>query len=463
MNTIWFPDFANATAPKYQILTESLRDAVVAGQLDVGEKLPPVREVAWQLKITPGTVARAYTKLTEEGVLEAQVGRGTFVAGQKRRVDLPPDGLINLTTDEFADFRACRVPDVGQSFIFRDIYKKLAMSNSSFDTGYGTPEQDAVVRGAVTKWIEPDHVGSFTADDVVLAHGAQNATICALQATLIGANPTILTERLSYPGVRHAARLLRANLVGVKMDENGILPDYLEKAIRQTGAQVLLTSAEVHSPTTIKTSLERKIQIAALARKYNVTIIEDDCHRIAPTDVPAYRAIAPDVAYFISGLTKTISGALRFGYAVPPQGSESVSKQAAQSSFYGLGRPILDITSELILSGAAQDIRGRIKDSIEARVLTAVNAMGRWDIRWRVDAPFIWLKLPLGWRSSNFTVACEKRHILVKPADEFALPDAYSPHAVRLAINPWVADQQFETALDQINDLLSAPKMPVDA
>ena len=51
-----------------------------AGSLKIGTKLPPVRDLAYQLSITPGTVARAYSILTDEGVLEAEVGRGTFVA-----------------------------------------------------------------------------------------------------------------------------------------------------------------------------------------------------------------------------------------------------------------------------------------------------------------------------------------------------------------------------------------------
>ena len=81
MNTIWLPDLTDVTIPKYQAVTAAIRTAVVSGDLKAGEKLPPVREIAYQLGITPGTVARAYTRLVDDGVLAAQVGRGTFVAG----------------------------------------------------------------------------------------------------------------------------------------------------------------------------------------------------------------------------------------------------------------------------------------------------------------------------------------------------------------------------------------------
>ena len=74
IDTIWPPSFEGCTDPKYIVLIQSLRGAVRSGQLPVGEKLPPVRELAWQLRITPGTVARAYKLAVEEGFLETTVG-----------------------------------------------------------------------------------------------------------------------------------------------------------------------------------------------------------------------------------------------------------------------------------------------------------------------------------------------------------------------------------------------------
>ena len=78
MDTIWPNELQKSKGPKYKIVADTIRKAVEGGALEVGAKLPPVRELAYRLGITPGTVARAYTILTDEGVLEAEVGRGTF-------------------------------------------------------------------------------------------------------------------------------------------------------------------------------------------------------------------------------------------------------------------------------------------------------------------------------------------------------------------------------------------------
>ena len=64
--------------PSNRRIKESLREAIRAGHLAEGSRLPTVRDLAWRLDVTPGTVSRAYQIVTQEGLLEATVGRGTF-------------------------------------------------------------------------------------------------------------------------------------------------------------------------------------------------------------------------------------------------------------------------------------------------------------------------------------------------------------------------------------------------
>ena len=68
MDTIWPTDLPKSKGPKYTRVADTIRKAIENKQLEVGVKLPPVRELAYRLQITPGTVARAYSILTEEGL-----------------------------------------------------------------------------------------------------------------------------------------------------------------------------------------------------------------------------------------------------------------------------------------------------------------------------------------------------------------------------------------------------------
>ncbi|MBU2359108.1 MAG: GntR family transcriptional regulator, partial [Alphaproteobacteria bacterium] len=79
-DTKWTPDLSAATRSKYEALASAIRDGVADGQLLPGAQLPPVRDLAYRIGVTPGTVARAYRLLVDDRVLVAGVGRGTFVA-----------------------------------------------------------------------------------------------------------------------------------------------------------------------------------------------------------------------------------------------------------------------------------------------------------------------------------------------------------------------------------------------
>ena len=77
MDTIWQPVLMAKEGPKYLALVRALRAAIRVGDLAEGEQLPTVRDLAWRLSVTPGTVSRAYQIATQEGLLRATVGRGT--------------------------------------------------------------------------------------------------------------------------------------------------------------------------------------------------------------------------------------------------------------------------------------------------------------------------------------------------------------------------------------------------
>ncbi|WP_249138868.1 PLP-dependent aminotransferase family protein [Actibacterium sp. MT2.3-13A] len=441
-------------------MIQSLRAAVRSGELVQGTRLPPVRELAWQLGITPGTVARAYKMATEEGLIDSRVGRGSFVAGTAVPAPVVEEPLINSMQPDVLDFRACRGSDVGQGALIGAALASVGEGWCSID--YPTADTDLAARQAVCDWIGQERAGRLTPDDIVLGLGAQNSVMMTLQTCLSGPAPVILTEELAYPGMRHAARLLRAQLIGVSMDQNGIRPDRLEEALRRHGGQVLLTSAEVHSPTTIRTSAERRQEVADIARRYQLQVIEDDCHCITRPEAPSYRALCPERGWFVSSLSKVFSATLRFGYVACPAQMAQAARQVAQSTFYGLPQPILDLGCELLRSGEVERVRQQVVVSVAERVKTAVNILGRWDLRWRPDVPFIWLKLPQGWRGSTFTMACEARGIRIKPADEFALPDGSAPHAVRLALNSSIPDAAYESALKTMGDMLAHPPAAVD-
>ncbi len=80
---------SRSVAPPYLQIVQQVRQALRMGLLDVGDRLPPVREVVAATAVNPNTVLKAYRDLEREGLVEARAGHGTFVRG---RPPGPPPG-----------------------------------------------------------------------------------------------------------------------------------------------------------------------------------------------------------------------------------------------------------------------------------------------------------------------------------------------------------------------------------
>ena len=78
---------ASSGVPLYQQIVEQVKHRVAAGTLLAGDRLPTVREMASELVVNPNTVARAYTDLEREGVVETRRGLGTFVCEPASRLE----------------------------------------------------------------------------------------------------------------------------------------------------------------------------------------------------------------------------------------------------------------------------------------------------------------------------------------------------------------------------------------
>ncbi|APE43555.1 aspartate aminotransferase [Sulfitobacter alexandrii] len=464
MDTIWAPEGLGSAGPKYKAVVTMIRNHIATKALQVDDRLPPVRDLAWRLGITPGTVARAYNILTDDGTLRAEVGRGTFVAAPK--VVGRPLNLIEIDpvrhntggdTDE-VNLYSPHLPNGGQAELIRRLLIEVAQDPPSGVMHYPSRRSAQAAREAMADWLQGTPIGPVDEGDIVLSLGGQNGIMLAFQTVLRGRRPTVFVESLCYPGFRRAAEALRADVVSIEMDGHGVLPEALAAAAeRHPEAQVLCTSPEVHSPTCRFTPMERRAEILAVARRYDLQILEDDCYRMGRAEGEGYRQLAPERGWYVSSLSKSITPALRIGCVVPPKGMAGALHRTAEHSFFGLATPMIDLTAKLLRHPDLPKIMAASREGVERYVKVAVNTLGGFDLHWRRDVPFVWLNLPQGWRASAFCQAAEKVGVQVRAAEEFAARDANAPHALRMAINAGVSLKSFEAAMERLRHLLEHP------
>ena len=93
--TNWTPDLSAGDGPLYLRLANRIETDIGEGVLPRGTKLPPQRDLAYDIGVTIGTVGRAYALLRERGLVSGEVGRGTYVldrSGRPRQSASPRQG-----------------------------------------------------------------------------------------------------------------------------------------------------------------------------------------------------------------------------------------------------------------------------------------------------------------------------------------------------------------------------------
>ncbi|MBS0122955.1 PLP-dependent aminotransferase family protein [Thetidibacter halocola] len=452
---------SRADLPKYRAVAQAVETAVRQGRMTPGDRLPPVRDLAWRLGITPGTVARAYTILTDQGLAVAEVGRGTFIADPaiKPRALLPdPPWSVEATETEMRiSLAAPKLPDCGQVQLVRDAFARLAEHPAQRLLNYPSRSAFRPAREAALTWLSDTPMGAVEQEDLILSHGGQNGIGLVMQAVLRGPRPVVLVEDLSYPGFRRAADLLRAVVVPVPMDEHGLIPEALDAIAARHDAQLLCTSPEVHNPTSIVTPAYRREAIAEVARRRGFHVLEDDCYRIGARVGIGYRALLPEQGWLVASFSKAITPALRIGFVVAPQGARADLRRVAEHGFFGLAQPLADLAADVLSRPDLPRVLAAVREEYTRYVRVAVNQLGGHDLRWREDVPFLWLTLPAGWRAAQFVRAAEAAGVQLRAADDFAPRDGNAPHAVRIAVNAQVPLAAFEDAVGRIRALLENP------
>ena len=460
MDTIWRPVLTPGDGPKYLALVRALRAAIRAGDLAEGAQLPTVRALAWRLGVTPGTVSRAYQIATQDGLLAATVGRGTFVACASPRLGPTSALLSERVPGAIAgriDLRSPSLPDLGQGAAIAGALQRISMNNVVEWLDYPSQSEELPLREALCVWLGGRVLGSFGAADIMLTHGGQNAIGLILNCCLRGDRPVVLTEELAYPGFRYAARAARAEVVGLEMDDEGIIPVALEAACRRHGPQVLCLTPSGQNPTTAQMSRQRRQQIVSIAERHNLQIIEDECYPAGPSDVPSLRALAPERVWYMGSLSKTFSAALRFGYVVCPTGLGEAGRLCAQHSYFALSRLTSALCLDLLASGQAAALRAAVLADYAERLQIVVNRLGAFDLAWAPGLPFVWLRLAQGWRASTFTKAAEAEGVLMRSADQYAMVHGHAPNAVRLAVVGNCSRADLERGMAILAGLLARP------
>lgn len=303
--------------PLYENLYRQIREDILSGTLQPGEKLPSKRALARNLEVGKITVEAAYAQLLSEGYIISREKVGYFVETSERPLretvkpaGLPaecaaPEDLLDLTANGTGHF-PFSVWIRLQRQVILDYGEKLLLPLPN----QGVPE----LREAIA-----EHLSAFRGMDAApenILIGAGTDFLYNLLIQLLGQEKVYAVEEPGYDKTRRIYAVSGVRCINVPMDEKGVRTD------RLGDAQVLHITPSHHFPTGIIMPVQRRRELLDWAAAGDRWIIEDDYDsefRFRGHPKPAMYAQDSGHVIYMNTFSKSLAPSIRISYMVLPE------------------------------------------------------------------------------------------------------------------------------------------------
>ena len=328
-------------------LTAALREAIAAGRLAPGTRLPSSRDLAVELKLSRGVVVGAYEQLIAEGRLVTRHGGGTLVATVN-----PGDLAVSVPAKATSPgIRGAGVgggevlrpglPDLGMfpRATWRRSYERALGAATAADLAYGDPAGAPALRAELARYLGRVRAARLDADGIVITTGAAQAFALVAQLLVgLGAD-AIGLEDPGSPGIRGHLEAHGLRLEPVPVDADGLDVAALER----TSLRAVFVTPAHQFPTGVVLAPHRRAALVDWARRTGGLVVEDDYDaefRYDRDPVGCLQGLAPDAVAYLGSVSKALAPALRLGWlAVPADHRAAVHARKAAAD---LGGPVLE-------------------------------------------------------------------------------------------------------------------------
>jgi DNA-binding transcriptional MocR family regulator len=298
-NASWFAEkLRDRTIRGIALETSGL---IRAGTLPIGAKLPPIRELAFALGISPATISEAWSELRQQKIITGRGRNGTWVSGD--RFIAKPERLAS------SGHYSAGVIDLRLAVPDRDLlppldkalaYAATAQDLNSYERSRILPELEAEVR----------KIWPYQPEAFLATNGGYNAVYTAVHALVTRGAPVAVEE----PTAMRLLDILEdqgARILPVACDEHGPLPSSL-RDVMQHKPVVFLYQPRLHSVTGRTVTADRLDELAEVLRDSDTLIIEDDgVADISPAKRQSLGYEMPDRVIHIISFSKTLGPDLR--------------------------------------------------------------------------------------------------------------------------------------------------------
>lgn len=299
-----------------------LRAAILEGRLAPGLRLPSSRALAAQLDVRRNAVVVAYELLLSDGLAEARVGDGTYVAAQVPRgpaavEPVPPPPPLGSGRGPFAIGHTAADP-----ILLRRLGKALrdrVVRAAPEDLGYGDPRGHEGLRRAIAAHLAATRGVICDPSRILVTSGTQQGLRLCAEVLLRPGDP-VWMEDPGYPTARRTLEALGARVVPVPVDAEGI--DVAAGRALSPAARLAYVTPSHQFPTGVTMAMARRLVLLDWARQAGAFVMEDDYDsefRFAGAPLTALAGIDPEgQVIYLGTFSKTLFPGLRVGFVVVP-------------------------------------------------------------------------------------------------------------------------------------------------
>lgn len=205
----------------------------------------------------------------------------------------------------------------------KEISSRLLEENPIGVLQYSVTEGYLQLRETLKEYMKSHHNIGRDFDDILITTGAQQIMDLATKS-LVNEGDVVITEAPSFIGSLNTFRSYNAKLVGVKIDDDGMNMEELEKALQtHKNARFIYTIPNFQNPSGITMSLEKRKKMYELAKKYNVLILEDNPYgdlRYSGEYIPCIKSFDDEgIVIYAGSMSKVISPGIRVAYVIAPK------------------------------------------------------------------------------------------------------------------------------------------------
>jgi DNA-binding transcriptional MocR family regulator len=465
------------TTPLYHQLADQIHELIRAGTLRAGDRVPSVRRLSNQQRVSVSTVLQAYQRLEDIGVIEARPQSGYYVrrlsaAVQEPESSRPPKRALNVEVDELTDAvlsyaadpkvvafgSACAAPELFQLERVRRVLSSLARRDRNALGRYGLPPgterlRRAIARRALEWGCRTDH------RDIVTTTGCMEAINLALRV-VTKPGDLVALESPTYYGFLQILQSLGLRALEIPTHpRSGISLEALELALAEHPVKAVLVMPNVSNPIGASMSDAAKKRLVELLAQKGVPLIEDHIYAELAFDASAPR---PAKAFdrggnvmLCSSFSKTLCPGLKVGWIEPGRWRDRVRLLKFMSS--GGQNELIELAvAELLESGGYERSLRQLRRRFESQVDGARGVIAESFPRGtRVTRPsgayIIWVELP---KECDTVVLFEKlleRGITIAPGPMFSASQRYR-NCMRLSVGQAWAEKH-ERALREVGRL----------